>query len=1108
MAINPSIRDQAYQFFVEEALDLLQVLETGLLTLGQERNTAKVHHLMRAAHSIKGGAGSVGLEAIAVLSHRLENILKAFYSETLTIDAALEDQLLQAYDCLRLPLTEQITSGSFNAEQALAIADPVFQALEEHLGEALHQVDAYIPSSAELGVNMVTSILEVDVAQGLERLTAIIANPQNYEFVGELRAQIEVFLGFAELLSLPDFGKIAETAQQALNQNPHQALKVAQLVLSDFQAYRDHILNGTNPSVIWPSSKLVKLASSAPAIQQNKTDDLISEHVVNNTYPISTEYAEHTDKPYLLDKNLTITFLEDGYTDEEINENITASIPSLEDIFGQTDTTVGPEQDVTWATEIEPSEQEIAEEIAIVETYPTQVTEVPALALDVVTEPLSAGGSLVPSEQNDALQVAPFADLHELAANQLVVDTTVSRPSDLPRNTNLSVRVDSDRLERMNNLVGELSINRDGLSLQNEQLQGSLQELLKRFARFQDKVSRLRGVADQMLMAPERYRREPISEDWAKDQSTTEISKSTRFLNQRSSAVEAIAQSLMPSAELAEFDPLEMDSYGALHSELQTILEDIVQLEETVDDVTLFANQSNQRLEQQRHMLTQLRDELIWARMLPLSEVVNRFPRLLRDLSMTYNKPVKSKLIGAGVLIDKAVLEKLYDPLLHLVRNAFDHGIESPGVRHQIGKPEQGLIEIEAYHQGNQTIIEVRDDGQGIDLDRICQRAYELGWLSAEDITSASPEQLLELIFEPGFSTATQVSELSGRGIGLDVVRSQLQSVKGSIKVTSAPGKGTTFTLYLPLTLTIVKLVIVLTGSIALALPADSIEEILSPQPHQIRQSGMQRFLNWRDQIIPAYPLADLLDYECPLPDTAPSKALVTVPFPADWAAPMMIMRQERQFFALEVDRLVTEQELVIKSFGAAIAPPEYVYGCTILGDGSLIPVIDGNALLAKSWRSNAALVAPNQGTETISAFPNQRSSPRKSPTVIKMVQAPTILVVDDAVTLRRTLALSLERAGFRVIQAPDGHEAINQLQQHASVQLIICDIEMPNMNGFEFLNHRRRDARLSEIPVIMLTSRSNDKHRWLAMQLGATAYFTKPYLEQEILSTLEDLLN
>lgn len=1106
MAINPSIRDQAYQFFVEEALDLLQILETGLLTLSQERSTAKVHHLMRAAHSIKGGAASVGLEAIASLSHRLENILKAFYSETLTIDAALEDQLLHAYDCLRLPLTEQITSGHFNAEQALAIAEPVFQALEERLGEAFHQVDAYIPSSADLGVNMVTSILEVDVAQGLDQLTAIIARPQDYEFVGELRAQIEVFLGFAELLSLPDFGRIAEAAQQALDSNPHQALKIAQLALSDFQAYRNHVLNGTIVGSIEPSPELIKLASSVPTIQTNKTVGLISEHVVSNGYSVPTEYIKHINDSYSLDKNSILPFLEDDYA----NENISASIPSLEDIFGQAGLTSESGHDANWVTDIEPLEKAIQEEIASVETtYSTPADEAPALSLDVLTDPFFVkAGSLVPSEQNDALQVAQFVNLQEPIANQLVVDTTISQPNNLSRNSNLSVRVDSDRLERMNNLVGELAINRDGLSLQNEQLQGSLQELLKRFARFQDKVSRLRGVADQMLMAPERYRRGLTSENSARTSSVTETGKPAKLLNDQSGSVESIAQSLIPSAELAEFDPLEMDSYGALHSELQTILEDIVQLEETVDDVALFANQSNQRLEQQRHMLTHLRDELIWARMLPLSEVVNRFPRLLRDLSTTYNKPVQCKLLGSGVLIDKAVLEKLYDPLLHLVRNAFDHGIESPILRHQINKPELGLIEIEAYHQGNQTIIEVRDDGRGIDLDRICQRAYELGWLSAEEITSASPAQLLELIFEPGFSTAPQVSELSGRGVGLDVVRSQLQSVKGSIKVTSTPGKGTTFTLYLPLTLTIVKLVIVLTGSTALALPADSIEEILSPQPHQIRQSGMQRFLFWRDQIIPAYPLADLLDYECPLPDAAPSKALVTVPFPSDWAPPMLIMRQERRYFALEVDRLVTEQELVIKSFGAAIAPPEYMYGCTILGDGSLIPVIDGNALLAKSWQSNAAVLTHNQEAETISAFPNQYSSPRKPPAVIKMVQAPTILVVDDAVTLRRTLALSLERAGFRVIQAPDGYEAINQLEQHTEIQLVICDIEMPNMNGFEFLNHRRRDTRLVNIPVIMLTSRSNEKHRWLAMQLGATAYFTKPYLEQEILSTLEDLLN
>jgi chemotaxis family two-component system sensor histidine kinase/response regulator PixL len=533
----------------------------------------------------------------------------------------------------------------------------------------------------------------------------------------------------------------------------------------------------------------------------------------------------------------------------------------------------------------------------------------------------------------------------------------------------------------------------------------------------------------------------------------------------------------------------------------------MVQLEETVEDVKLFATQSDQMLTQQHQMLANLQDDLIQARMLPLSEVLNRFPRLLRDLSSMYRKPVNLNLVGTSVLVDRAILERLYDPLLHLLRNAFDHGIEPSSIRQQRGKPPQGQIEIRAYHKGNQTIIEIKDDGQGLHLDNIRRRAYELGWLSIDELRVATPTQLFELIFEPGFSTARQVSELSGRGVGLDVVRSQLRSVKGRISVQSTPGEGTTFTLALPLTLTIVKLVICLVGSRTLALSADNVEEIVTPQAGQIRQSGAQQFLYWRDQIIPTYRLADLLDYAYPLPETAPSKALGIIPLPKNWAQPMLILRQDQQRFALEISTVVTEQELVIKPFGSAIAPPSYMYGCTILGDGSLVPVLDGAALLAIALhkiRTQTAAIAQAEPVDPIHAWD---APPAKALPAAKAVQTPTILVVDDSVTLRRTLALSLERIGCRVLQARDGREAIEQLQQSPSTQLVICDIEMPGMNGFEFLNHRRQTPEFAEIPVVMLTSRSNEKHNWLATRLGATAYFTKPYLEQEFFAAVKDIL-
>ncbi|NEO46791.1 MAG: hybrid sensor histidine kinase/response regulator, partial [Moorea sp. SIO4A3] len=268
MATHSEIQDQAYQFFIEEAPELLQVIETGLLNLQQERTTAKIHDLMRAAHSIKGGAASVGLEAIKTLAHRLEDIFKAFYSEEVQLDTELESLLLKAYDCLRNPLMQQIEQGYFDPERALSTAQSTYAHIEERLGDALAQVHNYIPSSGDLGIDIVSSIFEVDVAQGLERLAAVLANPQNYEVVGELKAQADVFAGFAELLNLSGFGAIAQTAVAAVEQNPHQVLKIIELALADFTTGRAAVLAGDRTQGGNPSNALVAL-TEAPAAPAN-----------------------------------------------------------------------------------------------------------------------------------------------------------------------------------------------------------------------------------------------------------------------------------------------------------------------------------------------------------------------------------------------------------------------------------------------------------------------------------------------------------------------------------------------------------------------------------------------------------------------------------------------------------------------------------------------------------------------------------------------------------------------------------------------------------------------------------------------------------------------
>ena len=915
MSIDSEIRDQTYQFFVVEAAELLQTIETNLLTLRDERTKDKVNVLMRAAHSIKGGAAFVRLTSIKELAHRLEDSFRALYSEAVEIDIELEGLLLKAYDCLRAPLMEQIETGGHDTEAALAAATPIFDQIEQRLGDALNEIDDPILNSTELGVDIVLSIFEVDVARSLERLADVVANPQNYDVTTELRSHADVFSGFAHLLNLPGFGEIAQTTLTALDLQPHISLKIAQLALVDFQAGQAAVMNGDRTQGGSPSDELTALAevatdesalSSFGAVASNATeaegvDDFLdlaaieavfgSEETAPSPLPLaeiddSILFPEETDTFSPPDINDSIIFTEetDTFSSPNINDSIlfpeetdTFPPPDINDsiIFPEetatpvppdindsilfpeeTDTSappdidsiIFPEETVTTAdindniildydsvdikeSSIFPPRQVQAQPADLADPVETlDILEAVVQSIEQDSENFSIPQDLLPhafeeslpnppeSSSLDESKSTPLFPIQHIRSSQSQLQKTDQSQQDANSQKNevssnirstdshptptLSVRVDLERLERMNNLVGELTTNRNSLDLRHGQAQAAVEELLQRFERCQEMIGKLRDLSDEMLIAPERsHTREGT-----------------------------LSESQNSGLGIADFDSLEMDHYGVLHTLLQGVLEDMMQLEEAVEDVALFTGQSGQVIGQQRQMLTQLRGELIWSRMLPLSQVLNRFPRMLRDLSTTHHKPVQLKLSGMGVLVDKAVLEKLYDPLLHLLRNAFDHGIETPELRRQQGKPEQGKIEIRAYHQGNRTIVEVEDDGQGLNLELISRRAIERGLLSPEQLILASSDVLLDLIFEPGFSTAKQVSEISGRGVGLDVVKAQIQSVKGTITLTSTPGRGTTFTLRLPLTLTIAKLIVCLLGSTAVALPFDGVESIVIPE--------------------------------------------------------------------------------------------------------------------------------------------------------------------------------------------------------------------------------------------------------------------------------------
>jgi two-component system, chemotaxis family, sensor histidine kinase and response regulator PixL len=565
---------------------------------------------------------------------------------------------------------------------------------------------------------------------------------------------------------------------------------------------------------------------------------------------------------------------------------------------------------------------------------------------------------------------------------------------------------------------------------------------------------------------------------------------------------------------------------------LQNLTDDLAELGVQVGNLAEMTQRSRLTMHKRQQLLAEAQSELFEARMVEIAGVLNRFPRLLQQMVASHRKPARLELIGSEVSIDKIIAEKLYDPLLHLVRNAYDHGIEPPEQRALHGKSETGQLTIRVYHQGNRTKIEVSDDGQGLNWDRIRNRAIDLHLLEAATAHNASEAELAEIMFAPGFSTAEKVNDLSGRGIGLDVVRDRIGALQGTIDVRSVAGKGTTFAMQFPLNLTTTRLMICESEGFVHALRSDAIVQVLIPTPDRIQSQALEseratNFLRWGEgtdrKLIPIYPVNSLIDYHCPI---LADRQDVTNLFPVkakNSTNALLLLEIDNEQICLEVSRILVEQELVVKSLGQTFGLPSYIQGYSVLGDGSLTLALDPIELLARV-RTNAPATQPLAAKKvaalpgnvqaalapaTDSALPDEVAKTidqLNSRSVTQSGRQLQVLVVDDSLVQRQSLARSLTKAGCQVIQASHGREGILRLQEHPKVRLVVCDIEMPQMNGFEFLSYCRQDPKLSQIPIVMLTTRGGQKHRDLAMTLGAKNYLTKPQSDRELLDIVAQL--
>jgi len=1118
MISDPDIREQAYQYFLEEAPALLESIETGLFALNDtdENRKIKVNEIMRAAHTLKGGAANVGLETIKSVAHSLEDILKALYNPEVLIDGEIKKLLFESYECLRLPMTAELTQATIDENEIKNKATEIFEQLKNKLGDFLNEQEDLL-SSEELGLDVTKSFFEVVIPEQLTEITAVLATKNTEKVAQVLRAKAEVFIGIGESLNLPGFKAIATTTITALNNNPDAAITIAQTALNDIQTAKEAVLKGdTDTDGGHPSATLLQLA----ATQEEDNLAFLEENFGQKIITIDFEEELNTETVLKTDLEKFQEFLENDQTLKTkqfyINtvkcilgwfhrhQEIPLSQLNLTKLINIPETEENPEKYLDnllyeflqfiksekdtpslrlyryWTTlevinavvkftstkNLEKFLQQKREQIyhayqkypPVSQTEENWLEEIkPQELIKIIDHEYYP--ELIKETQALAIQPEIVEDEINFQEDVTVIETKITESEDQDfykrkkgkekGKIAQTVRVSLTGLEELNHQVGELLISQNKNSLQDAQIQTAIQDLIQKLEKNQQILNLLK---------------------------------------------ENYEDSLTFSETKEENQGIEQQEQTSLLKLALTGITESITVAEKVKGLT---SESSQTLKRQQRMLFHMRDELIDLRMAPIGNILNRFAPMIEQLKSAHNKQVELKLSGHHILVDKAIAEKLYDPLLHLVRNAFDHGIETPENRAKLGKPETGKIEIRAYHQGGKTIIEVRDDGQGLNFERIKEKAVKNKLVSAQMVNQIPESELLGFLFQPGFSTANQVSELSGRGVGLDVVRTQLEALKGSIAIESRQKEGTTFSLQIPLTLSIAKLMVVEAEKIIYALLPDVIEKIIVPKPEEIQIFEGQKVLHWRGEnnsfTVPVRKLSKLLNYSRSVSGNTEENEI---------QLPILLLRRQKGLLGLEVNHVLGEQELVIRPLGSALAPPSYVYGCSVLSDSRLTLVIDATGLAEK--------------TQERTTYQTQAVNPKHLPSKRQLELLPEsreylanqnkiLLVVDDSLSLRQSLSLILEKAGYKVIQAEDGMDGIDKLQ-HSEVDLIICDLEMPRMNGFEFLKTIRKQPDLSQAPIAMLTSRGNQQYRQLAKQLGAADYWTKPYGEKELLSAITDL--
>ncbi|MHA3081219.1 Hpt domain-containing protein [Acinetobacter sp. ANC 5502] len=1099
--------------FLDEADDLLAQIDHSFNIYQQEPEHIKaLNHLMRYLHTLKGGANMIQAKNIGLIAHELETIFERLINRQLQTSPKLVavlrvvlDAVADRIDLVResrcdysavitLQVLDELLKPSISrraeqtqvnapvepivvktpapvlAEPEINVNDPISRVAQRIFSDHLAVESAQVTHLPDTDLNLIFLDEAEDLLVQLDHdFNAYLHENYKPEYLNVLMRHLHTLKGGANMIQATQIGLIAHELETVYEKLIYQQLQPTEYLLAVLRLAQDQIAERVEviqqKGIDYPATAILQVLHELATVEEKAASQSVS------LEPI-VDLSENIDQAVELQALIKESFIEETqeliqkiqtrlqrWFDQRTNRSLllelqrdTHTIKGAARMAG-----VQPVIDITTALE------NTFEQFAL-RQFSSNVYD--GLLLNIVAWLRQA----IQSNQYDGLetlkqqltsiefidvsvQLPQQASSHLDSANNLFAGFIEGDGTEPPsmlgewdtENTtdqnNEMIRISAGLVETMINLTGENAINRSRIEMGISQFTITLNEMELAIQRLSDQLRRMEGELETQI----------------------------------------IAKHGMENSRYADFDPLEMDQYSSLNQLSKSLAEsasDLIDFKVTLADKVRDAEAL---LLQQSRIQAEMQDGLMRVRLVPFSRILSRLQRLVRQTSSTLNRAVNLNIVNQDVELDRSILERLVTPLEHMMRNAIDHGIESAEERLAQHKPEAGRIEIEIGRQGSDIVVEVRDDGRGINPSKIENKARQLGLISADH--NLSQQEILQYIFHSGFSTAKEVTQISGRGVGLDVVQSEIKTLGGHVSIQSEQGRGTTFIIRVPTTVAVSDALMVKVADQQFAIPLTQIERIvrISPQALADYFAGNEEAFGIDGQKYKLRYVSEFVGYQ-PVPRLSGVGHSLPV---------LLIKGHNNQTVALLVDQLIgSRAQIVVKPLGQQLAKIDVIGGATILGDGQVCLILDGHNIARRI-----------QSTQRTAALSEQRRDVAKVTRARRLV-----MIVDDSVTVRKVTSRLLERHGYDVVTAKDGVDAIEQIE-HIKPDVMLLDIEMPRMDGFEVTNTLRHHAVYRDLPIIMITSRTGEKHRERAFSLGVTHYMGKPFQEADLLHHIEQIL-